>query len=165
MPNIEQATQLLAKYQCRPPVNVKQLAKEFGVRVEKKWNFDENVSGMMKKGSNSKGSYEYTIVVNANQSIEQQRFTIAHQIAHLILHENKIGDEMEDTLLYHGTLGNLEERLANKLAVEILMPEVYVFDMIEKGTKSISDLAEAFKVSAGAMRMRLGIPFEADKIY
>lgn len=64
----------------------------------------------------------YEIYLNENEVGTRQRFSIAHEIAHFVLHKNKIktfgvvGRECEQSLSV------AEEKEADTLAAEILMP-------------------------------------------
>lgn len=81
-------------------------------------------------------------------------FTIAHEIAHYILHREKIGDKLTDNAMYRSKLSNVFERQANILASEILMPVHFVMQFIEEN-KSVPEMASLFKVSEAATRIRL----------
>jgi Zn-dependent peptidase ImmA (M78 family) len=97
----------------------------------------------------------YTIHVNADDNPARQRFTIAHEIAHYVLHRDLIGDGITDDPLYRSSLGEWYERQANKMAADILMPPKLVRAMYRSGTVSLAPLARAFEVSVDAMRIRL----------
>lgn len=103
-------------------------------------------------GASSAG---YTIHVNIEDSPPRQRFTIAHEIAHYILHRDLIGDGITDDPLYRSSLGQWYERQANKMAADILMPHQLVRSVYRGGVRGLAPLARAFDVSMDAMRIRL----------
>src|SRR5439155_6312339 len=83
MPKIKTLVrQLLEEHQIKkPPVPVEDLAK--GVGAEIRYSpFEGDVSGMLFRHQNQK-----IIGVNSLHHLHRQRFTIAHEIAHLLLHE------------------------------------------------------------------------------
>lgn len=143
----------------RVPVKVGELAANLGVTVVKS-QLKPNVSGLIQPSSTSPSGFE--IKVNKFESSERQRFTIAHEIAHYLLHRNDIGRGVVDTILYRSALTSRKEVEANRLAAEIVMP----YDMIRRRlletgrapSEAVAlDLAQQFSVSAPAMRIRLGV--------
>ena len=106
----------------------------------------------------------YVITVNENHSKVRQRFTIAHEIGHYILHRNKIGDGITDNKLYRSStcgrfrnlnIGGKEETEANQLAANILMPFELIDQLIRQGFKLPEKLAEKLEVSTQAIKIRL----------
>ena len=62
----------------------------------------------------------------------RRRFTIAHEIAHFLLHRDKIGDQLSDDAMYRSSLSSDDERAANRLAADILMPMGLIQDYMRK---------------------------------
>lgn len=87
----------------------------------------------------------------------RKRFTIAHEIAHIIFHRDKIGAGLVDDALYRSRLSNTEEIEANKLAAQILMPWNLINQYMDANA-AVQSLAEIFDLSDSAMAIRLGIP-------
>lgn len=130
------------------PVRITAITEKYGIDVYNS-SMSRNISGaIIKEGD------KYVIYVNDKHPKNRQRFTIAHEIAHYILHKEKIGDNLTDNAMYRSKLSNVFERQANILASEILMPVNFVMQFIEEN-KSVSEMASLFKVSEGAMRIRL----------
>lgn len=130
------------------PVRITAITEEYGIDVYNS-SMSRNISGaIIKEGD------KYVIYVNDKHPKNRQRFTIAHEIAHYILHKEKIGDNLTDNAMYRSKLSNVFERQANILASEILMPVNFVMQFIEEN-KSVSEMAILFKVSEEAMRIRL----------
>lgn len=111
---------------------------------------------MVRKNADSPGGFD--IFVNAGHPEVRRRFTIAHEIAHVVLHPHLIGDGITDDALLRSGLSNAVEAQANKLAADILMPREKLNEFLVKGISSVSTLADAFNVSVQAMAIRLGIP-------
>lgn len=104
------------------------------------------------------------IAVNAAHSERRQRFSIAHEIGHLILHSNNEHlnvDRYEKQLFTRADgVRNLDEMEANEFAAILLMPEDLLtkdFDILfENGPDNIiSGLADKYQVSEAALTIRL----------
>jgi len=153
---------LIEKNTQNIPVKVVALARDLELKVYTLDTLDDQISGLIKKDSEKGGKSGYAIFVNGRHSEERRRFTIAHEIAHFVLHKSLIGDGiMEDALFRADGFTNELERQANAMASDILMPK----DMVEKehreGIMGIPELARKFKVSRDAMCYRIyGLPFE-----
>lgn len=155
--------EIIKKHQKEAPVHVVPIAKELGAEVFK-CDFESKdgraFSGMIKKVK--KNGKRFEILVNKSHPITRRRFTIAHEIAHLVLHTHLIGEGIADDVLYRSGLTNTIEIQANKLAAEILMPHHLLYEAIqEKGIQDIEKLAEYFWVSKSSMSVRLRIPYES----
>ena len=147
--------EVVKKWQGDIPVDVAGLARACGARVFKAGFENENVSGMIRREDG-----EFVIYVNREHADVRQRFTIAHELAHLILHQPQIGDGVTDDAMYRSKLSSFVESEANAMAGEILMPREHVARMRTDATQSIETMAVAFNVSTHAMSVRLGIPYE-----
>lgn len=136
-----------------PPVKVTRVANVLGIKVyEADW--PDTVSGKIQKDAKRGGESGFAIFVNRAHAETRQRFTIAHEIAHYVLHEKMIGDGIFDDALYRSGLPNKVEAEANGLAADILMP----WQMLNKHVGKPTDvLAEMFGVSKQAMAIRLGV--------
>lgn len=135
------------------PVNVIGLANRLGVRVyDAPW--PDHISGKIQKDSERGGESGFAIFVNQNHPLTRKRFTIAHEIAHFVLHEDQIGDGVFDDGMYRSGLPAKVEYQANQLAADILMPRSV---LMENADKPIVQLADMFQVSETAMQVRLQI--------
>lgn len=145
---------LIVEAQKTLPVDIVALCNSFGIKVYEVENWVEN-SGMIKKCSDSDS---YSIFVNAVHSKARRRFTIAHELAHWILHRDIIGDGILDDGLYRSGLPTPIEVEANRFAADILMPKLKVNDEWQKPDCDLDRLASIFGVSRQAMAIRLGVP-------
>ena len=147
-----------------PPVPVEQIAKALDAQLRFS-PLDDELSGMIyvKEGTPIIG-------VNALHHPNRQRFTIAHECGHLVLHKTQITQEvhvdkvfpmlMRDAVSAAGI--NEIEVEANLFAAELLMPVSLLantlgnesFDIDDEG--AVTALARSFRVSPSAMRFRLG---------
>ena len=156
------AKELLLKAEIkRVPVPVERLPSLVGavVRYEP---FDGRLSGMVHRSSTGK-----TIIgVNSSHPNTRQRFTIAHELGHILLHKDErfhvdqtasIRFRDEESSL----ATNTEEIESNQFAAELLMPENLVRKEITRLAGSLDPedaipvLAARFEVSEQAMTLRL----------
>lgn len=142
-----------------PPVSPGDVAQKLGVPVFY-WDFPSEVSGIFAIESGAA-----CIGVNQNHPHVRQRFTIAHELGHLIFHgdEDLFVDftEMEmATLAYDDEAqrkkqGRLETK-ANQFAADLLMPMKWVRnDFREYSADDLTTLARRYKVSEQALWFRL----------
>lgn len=108
------------------------------------------------------------IGVNRTESPERQRFTIAHELGHLFLHDNlSLNYDQGGVMMFrngHSSEGkDLREIEANTFAAELLMPESTLrSDLAQEGAIDlindmglIARLATKYQVSVTAMSIRL----------
>ncbi len=160
---MDRAEQLLEKYTItHPPVDVERLAELGGAEV----NFEpleSSVSGMLVRPPRGLP----VIVVNDRHPRVRQRFTIAHELGHLLLHRGRqvIVDHLTRARVNlrdetSSLATSREEITANQFAASLLMPADWVHDSVDTHlalppTKLVSQLAEVFDVSEQAMEFRL----------
>jgi Zn-dependent peptidase ImmA (M78 family) len=153
-------SELIQRFQQSAPVDVVGLAQSLGVKVYESAGapLRDGDSGMILRNAVVGGPSGYCIVVRATDAFVRKRFTVAHEVAHFILHREKIGESLSDDALYRSGLTTMQEVEANRLAAEILMPRNLVQHYIRIiGEASVSVLAKTFQVSESAMRIRLGL--------
>ena len=136
------------------PVPVLDIAKNKRIDV-KEYGFQDNesISGVLLQIDDG----SWGILINENHTPKRQRFTIAHEIGHFLLHEKPVIDN-DIRAYYRAPLDestNPEwEQEANLFAANLLMPEREVKDIYEE-YESIEDTARFFGVSISAMAYRL----------
>jgi hypothetical protein len=148
--------QLIELHQAQAPVNVLGLAEDLDLNV---WGDSlGDKSGKLFQDPEHGGASGYSIVVNEAEPSTRQRFTIAHEIAHFLLHRDQIGHAVEDDTFYRSSLSSTRETEANRLAADILMPYGLIRRLQERGITEVRDLAAALDVSQPALKIRLGVP-------
>ena len=144
------------------PVPVDRVARHLGLRVEPA-ELGEDVSGILVvEGDN--GSIGY----NLFQSPVRQRFTIAHEIGHFVLHHayQKLFIDKQYTAVYkrHQAESGQDQRFeveANRFGACLLIPRQLLLQELQKLDFDLGDeaalkrLADNFAVSSQAMSIRL----------
>lgn len=158
----DQATKVLTQFGVRSaPIPVDRIVRGMGITIQYA-PFDGDLSGMafVKDGKKIIG-------VNSLHSATRQRFTIAHELAHFVLHlerlETKVhvdkGVLRRDTLASEGT--DDVEIEANNFAAEFLMPRSLLISALAgknldlEDDETIASFAKKFKVSPMALQFRL----------
>lgn len=152
--------QILTKYHSQAPVDVLSIALELGLNVWGMNSLPSNISGKIFRDTINGGTSGFSIAVNSTEAPVRQRFTIAHEIAHFLLHRHLLeskGALIDDTL-YRSGLSTAEEVAANKMAAHILMPFSLINTLVSSGIHDVASLATRLQVSKTAMAIRLGIP-------
>lgn len=153
-----QHKEIIANFTAQEPVKLVGLATALGLEVFKS-PLKPEVSGLIEPSDTAASGFR--IRINRHEMAERQRFTLAHEIAHFLLHRDKIGAGVVDNVMYRSNLSSQLEVEANKLAAELIMPRDLINKQLAKlGDMDINDaviaLAEQFRVSQPAMRIRLG---------
>jgi hypothetical protein len=146
----------ILRYQQSPPIDITALVTELGLSVYEEYDLPDGVSGMICRDTSGESPSGYRIRINANDVYTRQRFTIAHEFAHYLLHRDKIGDGITDDAMYRSDkMTTQDEFAANNKAADLLMPRNLVMGYVSKGTNTAEELASIFQVSVPAMQVRL----------
>jgi Zn-dependent peptidase ImmA (M78 family) len=150
---------ILAQYNLYSiPIDVSTLANKLGIRVFEE-ALPEDISGILDLRNMP------IIMINKDHVLNRQRFSIAHEIGHFLLHR-PTGIHVDKRTYYRNSksaegLDEIEIE-ANRFAAELLMPTDLVIREIEKYSDLIDSnddvifvLANNFKVSATAMGFRI----------
>lgn len=150
--------QVIARHQLQAPVDVVAIAQDLGISVWRMNSLPENVSGKIFRDPLNGGESGFSIGVNSRDPFVRQRFTVAHEIGHFVLHRDRLerGDLVDDAM-YRSGLSSREETAANRLAADILMPFQLVRSLLSAGIRDPEALANKFQVSVAAIRIRLGL--------
>jgi hypothetical protein len=150
---------IVRRHQTRLPVNVAAIAKDLGLSVFQSDALPPKVSGKLFKDGQFGGTSGWTIMVRKGEALTRQRFTVAHEIAHFVLHRNLIvNGVLQDDEFYRSGLSSQQETEANRMAADILMPYDAINRLMNEGVVQIDRLASELKVSQPALKIRLGIP-------
>lgn len=111
------------------------------------FDFGDNISGILiveKDGS--------TIGYNDTQHVHRNRFTVAHEIGHLLFNHTCSGSGVtfEDSRIH--------EKEAHEFAAELLMPLDFLKKDLKSGMKDFQVLAKRYWVSEEALGWRIANP-------
>jgi len=135
------------------PVDLDALAADLDLRVIEA-RLPPDISGKIERDIFD--GHGFMVTLNAAHSPVRKRFTLAHEIAHFILHTDLIGDGIVDNALYRdGRLGDEKEWQANRFAASILMPAEAVGKAWRAGATDAARLAAAFGVSTAVAEIRM----------
>ncbi len=156
----EKARQLIGNVgTCELPIPVERIAAEHGAQLAYV-TLEPDVSGLLFREEG-----RVVIGVNSRHPPVRQRFTIAHEIGHLMMHDGRpmFIDRLVRVNARDGSIGG-EELDANSFAAELLMPrdrvDIELAPLLAAGGQidpgSLAEqLAVRFGVSAQAMGYRL----------
>lgn len=150
------------------PVPVDEIAQTLGAEIHYE-PADDDLSGFLFRDLRQKKAI---IGVNSNHHPKRQRFTVAHEIGHFLLHEYEgfhfdgnnqwFQVKRRDNKSKSGT--DTEEKEANLFAAELLMPAQFLkadllklsgVDLLADSNQSFTKLAERYGVSTQALSYRL----------
>lgn len=158
----KEARELLARFEVRkPPVPVQKLARGCGARIVLVPGNDEDIDGFLYRDED-----EVVIGVNRDRATVRRRFTIAHELGHLRLHEQGqvhvdrgFRVRLRSGVSSEGT--DWDEMEANRFAAELLMPIDFLRDDLKRQEFDLADdselrvLARRYGVSTQALAIRL----------
>lgn len=157
------------------PVDLDRVLRNLNVRVHEEDMDDETAGVLIVKGE------QRHVLVNKDHSPNRRRFTVAHELGHLVLHDDegsggesgermyidrqirvyqRVGEPTSAAYQQEGSQTTIEqEREANFFAACLLMPAHHVTlaaqerDLFDE--VSVASLARSFEVSEQAMYIRL----------
>lgn len=156
---LDEEKRAITDFQVSGPVKLSSLARSLGLTV-KAATLAPGISGEIRPDPDQAGNF--IIRVNRHDSPRRQRFTVAHEIGHYLLHRDQIGNGISDDVLYRSSLSDHREAEANRIAADILMPKHLVNKYIEEAEASgaedvVAYASEKLEVSEAAMKIRLGM--------
>lgn len=130
----------------QPPVPIEHMLRDLGIRLHEITN--ASWEGAVSSSSTGKAD----VWVRANSPRVRRRFTLAHELGHLMLHPT--GTMFRD--ITTGTLMHpIEEKEANAFAAALLMPRAMVTSLTYETDMSVAEMASVFAVSQQAMSIRM----------
>jgi len=150
---LAKAKKVLAdNYIVEPPVDVEDLAAKNGLDVRTA-EFPAEYQGV--SGFINLEAGRPVVYVNSADSPHRQKFTIAHELAHWLLHENEIRTDPGKAILFRIAIGETNtdplEKQANAFAAELLVPMEF-FAKVKN--KPVKDLVDMFDVSSDVIGYR-----------
>lgn len=157
------ALKILKKYVYSIPVDVESIVGSEGILIRRE-ELEDVVSGMLVIKND-----RAVIGVNATHHPNRQRFTIAHEFGHYLLHRKLASVFFDESLVFfrdkEASEGRKHQEIeANTFAAELLMPESILkmriteqpLDAFDESAESaLIKLAADFQVSTQALTIRL----------
>ncbi len=137
------------------PVDIHQVAQKLGISVTHWGKYQSNISGQIVYD----GATAPKIFVNSNRSRHHQRFTIAHELAHAVLHlvPGQPANLSRDTD-FHADENRVEAQ-ANGYGAGLLMPYSLLAKWGPYYLWDVDALAAQFDVSSESMTIRINSYF------
>ena len=157
------AKDLLKEFEIHePPVPVRNLARGCGARIVQVSGEDGGIDGFLYREGST-----VVIGVNRDHAAVRRRFTIAHELGHLLLHERQdqvhvdrgFRVRLRSGVSSEGT--DRDEMEANRFAAELLMPIDFLRTDLKRMEFDLADgedlrgLAKRYGVSTQAFAIRL----------
>ncbi len=145
------------KYLSEHPVKLGAIAKRLGVKV---------LLSTLPRGTSGQIGQEngdFVIRINRHEAKHRQRFTLAHELAHFLLHRERVeaaNGWSENVLLRAPEQPMQIEYEANRLASDLVIPSAQLAEATNEYNgpmtpEVIEDLARRFGVSTAAMEIKL----------
>lgn len=135
------------------PLDIQRVITEiFGVEIQLE-SMDRNISGYLEENP-TKG--KWIIYLNQYDNPRRRNFTMAHELAHLVLEHNSqlINGRKDEVILLRSDDNDPIEREADDFAANLLMPKEDFAQAIEHGINTFEKLALHFGVSISAIKYR-----------
>ncbi|MCX6238799.1 MAG: ImmA/IrrE family metallo-endopeptidase [Bacteroidia bacterium] len=156
-------SQILTEFNSNElPIPIKKIAERLGIKIHT-YDLGDNISGVLVINQD-----QGFIGINPKEPSVRQRFTMAHELGHFLLHKNSsdsIFIDKEYKVLFRdqksATGENKREQEANAFAASILMPRKLLIEQIQNHFLDLTDevvvkqLAKMFDVSVIAMTIRI----------
>lgn len=129
----------------KPPIPIVKLINDLGFVVCVMEPPTDNISGFIIIGQEAKEvlNNDKIICLSKNETIEKQRFVLAHEFAHYLFDFK----EYEETSFFNTfdtqKANTEEEKIPSRFAAELLMPE----EMFKKKCQEIGDLTKYEKIN------------------
>ncbi len=147
----------------KPPVPVDQIARRLGVILSfEPFDGEDDISGILYRDGDTK-----IIGINSAHPDTRQRFSIAHELGHFVLHKKDLFVDKVVRVNFRDETSSqavdIEEIAANAFAAELLMPREFIRTEMKRLLKKksviekdglIEPLSRIFKVSPQAMEYR-----------
>ena len=146
--------QIIGRYTQDAPVRVEAIASEIGLSVSVE-AMEPDIAGKIVRDTSGRSPAGYAIYINDRDPHRRQRFTLAHELGHYVMHRDLIGDGLIDNALYRSKLSEWYEQQANRWAADTLMPAGLVRGLYRGGMIAFADLSRTLDVSEQAVRIRL----------
>jgi hypothetical protein len=132
------------------PVSMQEYANHIGAAIKKSYDLGDDEDGFSAMKPNGK----YGICINGNQKKERQRFTVCHELAHIVL---GLPSEHTSGPSWSYTKRAPNEILCDVFAAELLLPYKKfkpLVDDVDCSLEAVDELASKFEASVMATGSR-----------
>jgi IrrE N-terminal-like domain len=137
------------------PTNLSGIAYDLKVELRYTRMHKKISSKLMLHGKRGGIGSFWAIYVNEIMPAHKQRFSLAHSLAHYILHRELADEIIDNERLRSAQLSKKYEIQANRLACNMILPIPLVKRLYIRN-KNIEILSNTFKVTPEAMMIRIG---------
>lgn len=157
LPEIKMARKIIQKHSLTVPFNLDNLINKYAIIIYKAIQVD-GVDGIclnLKTAGKTP-----TVIINTNSPETRQRFTLAHELGHIIIpwHLGTIIDDIDENAVHPNTEYWKLEREANRFASELLIPFEWIYSLYKKNSDPkflLYQIREQCGVSETAASIRL----------
>lgn len=151
---------IVSSFQQSSPIDVEGLIRALGIPLEKTIDLPDEVLGLVVPN----GDGELKIIVSKKGHYFRQRFTMAHELGHVLMHRDLLAKGTNDTAAFRSTntaafynplILPSHETQANRFAANLLMPADLIRSEWPLHDPRLKEMAKAFQVSPAAMKIRL----------
>jgi Zn-dependent peptidase ImmA (M78 family) len=149
---IEAARVIQKNFITSPPISLEDIAEGEGLNIAVTEFEESEISGFI-------DFEKKLILVNKYDSTSRQRFTIAHELGHWILHQKELQNNRDLVVLYRRSIDNETDPLeqeANFFAANLLVP-ISFLQKISDSSMTNKRLSNIFKVSEAVIAFRRGL--------
>ena len=144
----------------KQPVNLDVVTERLSIRVTYR-DLGAGIEGACK----SLGAKRLVVLKPNLESIQKERFTLAHEIGHLLIHHNSYLCKSDFFSTYRTQ--NEKEQEANDFAAELLLPQKAVVNILGKHDLTFSliqKVADTYQTSISVAAIRLMQLFQDDAV-
>lgn len=147
VPEVKLARRILRKHSLEVPFDLEQLIKQYANLLYRPIDVEgvDGVSINLKTPGKKP-----TVLVNENLSAPRKKFTLAHELGHIVIpwHVGTIVDEAYEQSLKDVIYATLEQE-ANRFAAELLMPKDWILREYQTHQEGLSKLHQHVVAQAG----------------
>jgi hypothetical protein len=148
------------------PLDIRQLVTSMGINIKTCNGLFRDYVGLLEQVG-----LGWVIYLNESGYSEQsKRYTLAHELGHVLLHRDTVGLDFCPDEMFHGYTyfkwadygsryvireHRLKQHQADMFAMRLLMPEHIIEEKVKSGGCTIGSLADEFKLSTTVVKCRM----------
>ncbi len=142
-------------------IDVKAIAKSCNIPIQYNVLESSSCCSNDSKNDDTDKNTDKLIQINKFEPEYRQRFTIAHELGHILLGHQGVSYRTSDVTKYKDTIKRMNEVAANKFAAELTMPKSLVIDVLFSSIKQLGysinqhfgdeDISKIVRISANEL--------------